>query len=437
MNKIILFLIKYTPAKYIYSYTRKFYYKIKFILLIILNIPSAIIVLLISPFIKIKISEIEIRAIGHSTMPIEIFLSELKCNIHNTKGVKYIWFINDGIFPNEKKKISNSFLLKKWREKLTIGPRFIFEPLFYIFRFLRIIRIGNYFLAPYRHCKDIPLLNTPKYISSGIQNPWQSVDIHNVLPRTEPQIKFTEEEEELGQKYLDKYNLKKNNYILFSSRTSEFRNDTKVNSRNANIKNQIFGLKKICKEKNLKAVRIGYSPKEKIDTEDNNIIDYSNSEDRTEFLDIYLSFNCKFVIGSASGVYTMALLNRKKVLIVNHGHLSEFRLCTWTAVPFILPKKYKNLKTNKLVKYSEAFKKGLVYYENYPDEIKHYTWIDNTEIEIYEAISEMNDYIDGNLVKDDENLQNKFWKIFLDNFGYNPESVKVSPSFLISNKDFI
>ena len=184
-KKCVKFLLRYTIACIV---------RIFFSFLLILNIPIAILLILLSPFFKIKIGELEMRAIGHSSISMEIFLSELENKIHDNSDDIYIWFVNDGYFPFERKKISNKFLYEKWKEKITIGPRYIFEPLFYIFRFLRKINIGNKFLIPYRHWKDHK--NT---------KPWNIVDINNVLIKTLPQINFSDEEEKNGQKYLKKY----------------------------------------------------------------------------------------------------------------------------------------------------------------------------------------------------------------------------------------
>jgi hypothetical protein len=185
-----------------------------FYFFILLNIPTAVFIILISPIYRIKVGELEMRSIGHCCMTMEIFFGELDLNIHEKKS-KYIWFINDSI-SYFAKKISNKFLLEKWKEKVSIGPRFIFEPLFYIFRFLRTFGIGKNFLIPYRH-----------WLDHSVEPPWQIVDIYNVLEKTPPQITFSAEEEEIGRSYLEKHGLEKEKYICFFARTSEYKGDEK------------------------------------------------------------------------------------------------------------------------------------------------------------------------------------------------------------------
>ena len=124
-------------------FKKKIFIKLSKIILVLLNLPLLILIILVNPFLKIRINELETRAIGHFSISTEIFLSELSKNIYNEKNTIYLWFIN--------KKISNNFLLKKWQKKIIIGPRFFLEPLFVIiqkFSFLSFLK------SPFRHWKE-------------------------------------------------------------------------------------------------------------------------------------------------------------------------------------------------------------------------------------------------------------------------------------------
>ena len=137
--------------------------KIIIFIQIIILFPIIVLIICIYPIIKIRIFEIETRAIGHFSKSIEIFLSELQLNIHSKKRTIYIWF------PN--KFISNKFLFKKWKEIILIFPRVIIEP---IFIFFKKIPYGSFFLTPYRHWSQY----------NSWKNPWQAIDIYNVLGKT-------------------------------------------------------------------------------------------------------------------------------------------------------------------------------------------------------------------------------------------------------------
>ena len=73
--------------------------------LYLLSFPFLFLIITLYPFIKIRINELETRSIGHFSVPVEIFINELKYNIHKEKRTIHIWFAN--------KKISNYFLFKK------------------------------------------------------------------------------------------------------------------------------------------------------------------------------------------------------------------------------------------------------------------------------------------------------------------------------------
>jgi putative glycosyltransferase (TIGR04372 family) len=420
VNKILIFLKKAKTAILISRNKSLFY------ILILLNIPSAIFIILISSIYKIRIGELEIRAIGHCSISIEIFLGELELNLHK-KNSKHIWFINDSNNFFER-KISNHFLLEKWKEKILIGPRFIFEPLFYIFRFLRKFSIGNHFLIPYRH-----------WLDHSNEKPWQIVDIHNVLGKTSPQIRFSDKEEEIGKNYLEKYGLEKEKYICFFARTSEFRQDESKSIRDSDIRTQIYGIEKLCNENNLKAVRLGYSPKTKLDIKNKNIIDYSNSQDRSDFLDFYLGFNCKFIVGTSSGGCFIPMMNRKKLLCIDLGNPGQVSHWTASMVPLVLLKRFKLKKTNEYLTFKESFNLKMHYEEFWFSKrnLDIYSWEDNSYSQIYDSLIEMLCYVNNSIILNfDPILQNKFNKIFEKYTKYSFNSY-ISPSFLKKNLNLL
>ena len=89
-----------------------------FLIYTLVIIPILLILIFLRVFLRFNIIELETRAIGHFSLPVEIFLCEIfKKKVDDKKF--YIWF------PN--RKITNYFLYKKWSELIFIGPRIIFE----------------------------------------------------------------------------------------------------------------------------------------------------------------------------------------------------------------------------------------------------------------------------------------------------------------------
>jgi putative glycosyltransferase (TIGR04372 family) len=408
-NFKLIFIIKYVTKKIIILFQ------------IILLSPFIVLIIFIYPIIKIKIFEIETRSIGHFSKPIEIFLSELKLNIHQKKTI-YIWF------PN--KFISNKFLFKKWNEIILIFPRIIIEPIFFFFKK---IPYGSFFLTPYRHWS--------KY--NSWKNPWNAIDIYNVLEKTNPNLIFSATEKEKGNNYLKKYGISlDNNYICLAVRSPNYYfnkgiiKENKINLRDSDFKTFAKGTQYLS-EKNYKIFNLG----EKIGNEGthNNIILYNNSNDKSDFLDIFLLFHCSFVLSTGFGLDFIPQLNRKKRFLINFSQIDSIWAIDYD-VDLFTPKKFKSLTTGKLVPYSDVLKLNLSKY-NYLSDLNRdgYDCVSNSEEEILSAVQEIEFFYNKKKYLSDEMdyLNKKFREIYYYYTGYKINRIKICDSFLRKNKDLI
>lgn len=382
---------------------------IKIYLIALLNYFLFFILLIIRPFKKIKIFELETRAIGHYSLSIEIFLSEIEKGIIEKDQI-YLAITN--------KKVANKFLLKKWKPFfIIISCKFNF-----FLNFLRKFKFGYIFLAPYRD-----------WIKPS--TPWQYIDINNVLKNSSPFIKFTNHEIEVGNKFLKELGIIDKNYVCFNSRSGDYRNDFDSNA-NGDINHQIKGIQELTNY-GLKAIRMGAKGQPHLASHPN-IIDYANSKYKSEFNDIFLSFNCKFMISNGTGIDRIPILNRKKTLMINyfsngfHDIHSEF-------TSIFVPKKIKYLKTGKFLTFQEIFKLGLF---NISSKIKlkelGYLSHENHEDEIRDAIMEMYELIIGKKkIEFIYDTNKSFWDTF-EKYNYkrpNPGDIMISPSFIKKNLD--
>ena len=62
-------------------------------LLYIINFPFLILIILINPIIKIRITELETRSIGHYSVSTEIFLSELEKKFTQRKKIFFFFLL--------------------------------------------------------------------------------------------------------------------------------------------------------------------------------------------------------------------------------------------------------------------------------------------------------------------------------------------------------
>jgi putative glycosyltransferase (TIGR04372 family) len=396
--------------------------KIIILIQIIVLFPVIVFIICIYPIVRIKIFEIETRAIGHFSKSIEIFLSELKLNIHKKNRTIYIWF------PN--KFISNKFLFKKWREVMFIFPRIIVEPIFFFFRKFP---CGNLFLIPYRHWSQ----------HNSWKKPWGQFDIYNVLGKTKPNLTFCTKEIEKGNDYLKKYGISStNNYICLIVRSPNYYfnkniiKQKKINLRDSNLQTFSKGIKYLSK-KNYNIFNLG----EKFSNDDkyNDMIMYNNSNDKNDFLDIFLPFHCSFILSTGLGLDFIPQLNRKKRFILNFSEISEIWSLDYD-IDLFIPKKFKSLSTGKFIPYSDVLKLNLSKYMYLDDLNKDgYDCVSNSEEEIFSAIKEMEFFYNKKkyLSTKMDYLNKKFRKIYYHYNGYKINRTKICDSFLRINKDLI
>ena len=92
---------------------------------ILLVFPIILIFIFLRIFLKIKIIEFETRAIGHSSLPMEVFLCE---KLNGIFGKNNIYFAYRNRF------ISNMYLYKKLKKNFILLPNFILRPIFLFFK---------------------------------------------------------------------------------------------------------------------------------------------------------------------------------------------------------------------------------------------------------------------------------------------------------------
>ena len=387
---------------------------------IVICMPIIFCIVLIYPLIKIKIFEIETRAIGHFSRCIDIFLSEIEAGIHPKKKTLYI------CFPN--KRIANNFLLKKWREKLLILPRIIFAP---IFLFFKKIPFGYLFLAKYRHWRE----------NDSWKKPWQAYDLYSVLDEKKKNLIFSHQEQVEGAKFLKKNGINIDNYVGLILRSPRYYFENKIipfekkSLRDSELENFSLALKHLSKKK-YKILNFGNKD---ISQKNEDLIMYNNSSEKNDFHDIFLPYHCSFMISSGLGLDFIPTLNRKKRFLVNFSELFAFWIIDGD-VELMIPKKFKKLDTQKFIPYSEVLNLNLSNY-NYIEDLnnKGYDCIPNTPEEIFGAIEEIEYFYRENkyLNNDMDFLNEKFRRIYFNRFGYKIKKTKICNSFLKINQNLI
>lgn len=375
--------------------------------------PVILLLLVIRIFKNFRINKIISHKIGHLATPMEIYVCEYK---ENPNKIPIIWFFD--------KRIANKFLKKQWSKKLIILPRFILEPIYILFRKYEFF---NFFLEDFS--------NESELVKRTLKDGVKQIDDKEVLLKHKQSIEFNDKEKNDGENYLKNIDFQNKKLVLFSSRTSAFHDEKEESYRNSNINNQILGIKFLVSN-NYKALRIGKNEIEKINFINQNIIDYAISDDRSDFLDVYLGSKCEFMISSDSGINQLAELFRKPILIIDHYYCSSYE--RYASKVIVLPKKFKNLNTGKLIGFVEAYKKLLnIDYSCNPSKVNKlgFEVIDNNEFEIKDATESMLELINNGFHLDEIlQKQKKFWNDLENNLGYKPNNkVIICPNFYSKN----
>lgn len=371
--------------------------------------PLVLFVRIIRPFIQIRFGPIRNDVIGHFSFDTEYYLSEREVN--KTKTLDLFYFqCSDS--PNEQ-----------W--ELMVKRFFRIHILFkYIHRANRLIPGWE----PHFAC----LQNTG------------SRDTKNLFIKTPCQISFTNEEIKNGEEYLQQVGLKSGqNFVCMIARDSVYKEkyltlnnnrDWSYHSyRNSHISNYIETAEMLT---NLDyfVFRIGKGVNGRLETNNKSIVDYSNSEHRSDFLDIYLSGNCSFFINGESGLCSVPEVFRVPIVFVNLAAIES--AMTWHSNIISIPKKYWLIEQKRFMTFKEIYTSGAgrflrtEYYEKLGIEL-----IENTPNEIQEVSMEMHQRLNNNweTTEEDVVLQKRFWNNFPKSEFHGEILARIGADFLRQN----
>ena len=251
---------------------------------------------LISVFFIVRIGYLNSVKIGHFSMNTELYFCKRDAGI-NVPDKPYIDF-----FYFEK-YICNKQLSSMWKKKLNILPHFFLFPIH------RVNKIVNFFV-PGGHKHEVHSNDNIYQLKNleRLKKISTHRDIYNLLEKTEPYLHFTDKEIKKGEILLrnlgvpekakivclvirDKAYLNKNfNY--------EGANWNYHNYRDQNIENYLLAAEELA-ERGYYVFRMGKIVSTKMNSTNPKIIDYANLRERSDFLDIYIAYKCKFCIRTA------------------------------------------------------------------------------------------------------------------------------------------
>jgi len=226
-------------------------------------------------------------------------------------------------------------------------------------------------------------------------------------------FEFTEEENLIGDSFLKQHNLTKNKFICFIVRTSEYninlsagmglREKKTREFYNVNPKNYIPALKYLT-DLDYKIIRMGKGFSQPFPFLHENFIDYAISNDRNDFLDVWLSANCYFFFGTNNGPIALPSVFNKPFLGTNAFPLGVIHSYIPKSIhlPRIAQRNGKLLNIREQVELDVIKQVNGVYYEKEGIQV-----LENTSDEILNAVKDIENKIANGFFVNDLNM--KFW----------------------------
>lgn len=383
----------------------------------LISIPISLILVLISPFYRVILIGLQAGRIGHYALNTELMLCELD-EIGKDKKNKIIFY--------NMAKPCNDQLYLMWRRIIPIFPiaRLAIQLDMIMSRLIKIKYKIDVIKAKYEPC-------------SGALDEKGLLEKHKT-----PHLYFTQKEKEQGERILEKIGMRPGQpYVCLMVRDSAYLNEAYPDQswsyhdhRNANV----LAYEKAAlylAEKGYMVFRMGKCVNQKFSPSHPNIVDYANSEWRSDFMDIFLSANCFFCISTCTGLDCVSQIFRKHVLMTNISPIFAETL-KWYPCTLYIPKLLKNTKTDEFIalsKTAEICKKlsrqilkdlaamDLVINENHEDEI-------------FAAVSEMELRVKNEWIENDDqkDLQLQYWQHYAEHCPINVEKIhlKIGSEFL-------
>ncbi len=383
---------------------RKFFLFIKVLVRALINmiaILPCIIIRLMSPWIVIRIAIIPTSNYGNFAEDPALYCCRKKLKIDQPKKRHLDLFY---ILPSDK--TYNKQLAKMWKRKLNFLSGYILDP----------INRVNRFIPGWK-------IHAIESLSANF-----SRDVDNLIERCELKgfkiLDFTAEEEIFGKKMLKKFGLKDNDkFVCLAVRDDAYQlrkmpsrfNDWSYHDyRNFNIDNFILAAEELAR-RGYYVFRMGVVANKSMNSENPKIIDYVNSNLRSDFMDVYLGAKCSFCISTGLGFDNVPYIFRRPIALIS---LPFGDLRTNSEKFLLLTRHHVLKKEERRLSLSEIFSHGVAYAYDTKDFVeKGIELKDCTSDEIKDLAIEMVELFEFNkkLSFEEEKLQNTFKSLFASN----------------------
>ena len=195
---------------------------------------------------------------------------------------------------------------------------------------------------------------------------------------------------------------------------SRFRDWSYHDYRNHDIDNFVLAAEELTR-RGFYVFRMGVVVNKPLKSNNPKIIDYANSNFRSDFMDVYLGANCSFCISTGYGFDEVPYVFGKPIALLA---LPIGDLRTHSEKFLLITKHHIHKKEKRKLSFSEIFSHGVAYtFDNKVFEQKGIELVDYTSDEIKDFVIEMVEHLEfkKKLNPEDEELQKTFKSLFASN----------------------
>ena len=259
--------------------------------------------LLVRPMVRVRLCIVAFHRFGHLALEPEIFLGEQELRVKSGATKRFPVQVHWWSFGPQRLQ-ANKFLVSKWREVLCVWPSWWIDALHTVGRVVPFLQ-----------------LEEPKMSIRGNLN---------ALDLTETHLRLTEAEQRRGNIELRGLGVDPDKpYVCLVVRDGghyaslgEKESDgySFLNFDIASFEEAALWLV----EHGYQVVRMGAGTETPLSTSHPQLIDYANSQHRSEFLDIYIAATCSFAVSTQTGPDAVCLAFRQPVCYIDVSRFSQF-----------------------------------------------------------------------------------------------------------------
>lgn len=346
---------------------------------------NLLVMVLMLPIIKVRVGFLRCDRLGHFAANTELMISEQKTLRTEEKYLDLFYY---------PRPVCNKQLALMFERRLKVLPWFLLRPICLVVR--------NFTIFESFRVKE----------ARGGDR-----DIDNLLDITEPALSFNDLEMQQGLLIMQKMGIKAHNkFICMTVRDSEYlgESSTRPNHqhRDSSINNFLLAAETLA-NKGYFVLRMGAKVKSHFISKNRMIIDYANSEFRSEFMDVFLGARCEFCISTSTGFDAIPLIFRRP--IVYASMVPPGGLFTFSSNMLAITKHHYDNKLKRYLTFEETINSAVGFFvpahKYIESEIQA---IENTPEEIRDVVVEMADMVEGliSYCDEDVDLQNSFWSLY-------------------------